>query len=518
MREHNFRRLFISPSEGGSAGSPGGSGAVSSPAPATSPGGSPAGEGSAAPAAAPASSPAPSAAPAPNPLSTFFNQLNSGQVPGQQTAPAPPSVQPQTPQPPSGFSVPETDDDLAAIPPQFRELVAQHRGVYRQTSQELQAAKQSLEGWKPLESYGQPETIQSRLSIIDGLRTPITDQNGQIQYDQATGMPLFTARPGLEQLASQSPMQVAQIFDDLCEMEFVPGLTYQQALLQQLGLDPNRIDEYKRLQPGQAPEPVTALELQGVPPEFHEAFKALSPAVRRDWDRFDPDQQEELLKQSRDGLETRQRLDQIEARERQMAQQQLQRFDTELRQMQQQAIGNIRNEEFDQIRQSLAKQWQPSADPATNEAHYGLVMSMLGAVIDPDLRAVAMPALKALNVDLSPDFDRHIATIEAASRQVEQLQAYANSPLHQNLRDQIGLEKAQRELNAARLSARAVLANVALKISQLLGGQVKAAAQQTDQSLQQRGRPSINGTPDAVSASGRSGFGRPGDLSEYGRL
>lgn len=524
MRElWNRRRLFISPTgaDGTAAGSPGGGGAE---APAAS-SGSMAGEGQ-------GSAPAPNLAPAPQAesghapspignLDALFRQLGGGQsaapAPAAASAPAPAQGTPAS----AAFSVPETDDDLANYPPQIREQLLSHRQAYRDLNQNLSTLRQQVDTFRPLERYGQPEAIEQRLQILEGLRAPVTDAQGRLLYDEQTRLPLFTARPGLEALRQQSPLMLAQVFDDLRSMEFLPGETFQDALLREIGLDPSRVDEYRRLhQAGQAAQlPVTDAELADVPAEYHDAFKTLPPNVRRDFINQPDSVRQDILSYAQEQLERSRQLDEIQQWRQQQMEAEVAAFQRNLEQSQVAYITDLRTQTFDAIQKQIASQFQASSDPQVSAVYHGIVMSALGTLLDPALRPATAQMLQGLGVNVGREFEEAIHTIETQAATYKRLESYSQSPLYQAYRDDYQMAQARSAVEQARLSVQATLNNAAVKLMEVLGQGIKRQAQEVDARLGGRrvGLPSLNGAPESAGAPPVSS-GRPFNPQDYAKL
>lgn len=384
----------------------------------------------------------------------------------------------------------------------------------------MTALQQRAESFRPLERYGQPEAIAQRLQLLDGLRAPVTDAQGRLQYDEQTRLPLITARPGLEAIRQQSPMMLAQMFDDLRSMEFLPGETFQDALLREIGLDPSRVDEYRRFQPGQQTGlPVTDAELAEIPAQYHEAFKTLPPDVRRDFANQPESVRQELLGYAQQQLERNRQLDDIQQWRQQQLEAEVSAFQRNLEQTQVSCITDLRTQTFEAIQKQIASQFSASSDPNVNGVYHGLVMSALGTLLDPDLRPATAAMLQSLGVNVGREFEEAIHTIETQAATWKRLEAYSQSPLYQAYRDDYQMEQARLAVEQARLSVQATLNNAAVKVMEVLGQGIKRQAQETDARLGGRrpALPAVNGASENAGARPASN-GRPFDPQVYARL
>lgn len=512
MRELWQRGLYISPTGGadGTAsggGAPGGGGTDVSAASSAA---------ASAPASEPQASPSPSGA-TPGPignLDAFFG-VRQPAAPPAQSAP----LQSQGTPASAAFSVPESDDDLAQYAQPIREQLAAHRQAYRSLNENLGSLRQQVEAFKPLERYGQPDAIGQQLQILEGLRAPVTDAQGRLVYDEQTRLPLFTAQPGLEALRQQSPMMLAQVFDDLRNMEFLPGETFQDALLREIGLDPGRLDEYRGLQQGHGvASPVTDAELAEVPPEYHEAFKTLPPNVRRDFENQPESVKREMLSYAQQQLERDRQFDEMRQWREQQMQAEVTAFQRNLEQSQAACLSELREQTFGAIQKQIESQFQASSDPQVNGVYHGIVMSALGTLLDPTLRPATAQMLQGLGVVIGREFEEGLRTIETQAETWKRLEAYSQSPLYQGYRDDYQMGQARTAMEQARIMVQATLNHAAVKLMEALGQGIQRQAQAVDGQLAGRrvSVPSLNGAPESGIPGARSG--RPFDPQEYARL
>lgn len=384
-------------------------------------------------------------------------------------------------------------------PRQWRERFGQIKQGYDSLEKDHRELKARAENWKGLEIYGDPAAIQSELDVVRAFRSFKTDEQGNLQFDSASGLPLYDVKPGIERLAQQSPMMPARLFEELLRWPGETGQPYLRELFTDLGLDPDRLEDYRRftsgeLQPSGMENPGVA-RINDIPEDYRDAFKSLRPSVQKDYWNMPEDAQQDLLEDAKEKLEGRKFQDQVRQWQAQQRQQEEVQFKQSLEQSQTAYIGELRQGTLDSIVNNLASQVQLSSDPAINAVQQGVVKATLASMLDPDLRFAAGPMLQALGIQIDATFDQALGAAAQHARAFKQYEAYASHPTFSRYRDDFALKTAQQATADAVLRVKATLNNVALKIAQALGGQVKQEAQEIDSRLAAaQTRPVLSGS------------------------
>ncbi len=220
--------------------------------------------------------------------------------------------------------VPETDDDLEG------QENNPHVQAVRQLRGELRERDREFKPWKEVVStIGDPTIAKDYYELMEGLRTPIEGQPNQ-----------FTTKNFINKLDSMSPGIANELFFDLMSYEVTDdnGRVDRMAnhFVRSLGLDPDRVEDYRNIDTIRASGAVTADDLAGIPERFHGAFRALSSAQRDDFLLQKDSQGQyslasmEYLQDKSEALEARTWREQQAEQQAQAAQQQQQAFEAQL--------------------------------------------------------------------------------------------------------------------------------------------------------------------------------------------
>ena len=282
---------------------------------------------------------------------------------GQQAAESVPAAPPELPDEQAFelLSGPERGNNWK----QARARIAELNGQVQQYSP-YQSAIQAIEergGW---------DTVQQAADL------------GALLFSQVenpeTGQITLSAEPLIERLASESPYTLDElVWKGIHQPDpYNPNQTIAHAFVRDyLGLDPSLLDIYRQIQsPADAqkylqPGQVTAEELQGIPQEFHEAYRSLTPRQREEINLANEEARNDFLQDKADALKARQFIAQQEQDRQQQQQYAQQQFEqrveqrgTELGQaMQNVVVGNARTK--------LQTEASLSADTEVNDTIHG---------------------------------------------------------------------------------------------------------------------------------------------------
>ena len=394
---------------------------------------------------------------------------------------------------------PAEDDPLEGIPEadELERLVEQrvpHAQAVLQLRKALEARNSELaelrgksltaEPVLPLiEQAGGAEAAQAKLQTFDSLFSPVIDpNNGQPVRDPVTGLPVLDPTPFVERVESENPGLAERLtFAGLnCLVETGDGRKarvyqlpeVQTPFLQALGLDPERLDDYRNIDARSFAQDtgVTPEELTEIPEQFHETYKALPPGIRADLKVQDEATRQfnlEVYKERADRKAEETQRQQAEAQNRQQQEVQARQY---VAKEQDSFVAQHLQESHAAIMDDLARQVTFSENAAENAAMHGVVGAFLVALRDPEAQFAIGKTLEAHNLKVDPSFYEALAD---ADKHLRDAKAY-------ELFGQQGLK--QQSLTAASNAKKLALAKaspIALRIAQALGGQkVKQATKQ----------------------------------------
>jgi hypothetical protein len=356
---------------------------------------------------------------------------------------------------------------------------------------------QSLEPWKQVATtIGDPALAQSAHELVSAIHTPSQDfQNYPGGYDPT---------PFLQQIDEQSPGTAATMFSALLRFPDVDPQggrsTVVREFLRDIGLDPDRMQDYREIDKLRASSGVvTAEDLAKVPESYRDAFKGMSQRAQDEvLDLLDdsPVFAEEILRNAERARASERFEQEQKDREAQAQRQQ----ETEMRQRIESSVQNDITAEVkslsDSIHQSLSSQWKPSADDTQNSLEYAKILSTIATLQNPAYRFVAEQALKAVGVDLT-GFD------ELANRWLERRSAYVT---FNETGDKWQAQRALSDATLARQQMLVKLNDFALRLAKAGGDRLQSAASQTAQSL---AAASGRFVPNGNSNGAQGGFQNP---------
>jgi hypothetical protein len=147
----------------------------------------------------------------------------------------------------------------------------------------LEKARKDVEVYEPLKDFGELPKVLEELEILKGLES--------FETDPATNLPKPTVKPFVTQFVEKkgidTVMKVMEEFGNL-ESPLNKGNTLFHEIIRGAGLDPTRLEDYKRFQEngyrlandGLVPPDPEQLEL--IPAELREAFTSLTPDEREE--------------------------------------------------------------------------------------------------------------------------------------------------------------------------------------------------------------------------------------------
>lgn len=232
-----------------------------------------------------------------------------------------PGVPVEAPQ--ASASEAELPDDQA-----FLQLNGEQRAQnWKQLRTQYAETKGKLSEYQPVfeqvQQYGGFEQLQEKAQLADLLFSPVMGEDQQPQLDDF-GLPQYTAQPFVERMVQESPQILQEVmltgFDAPNPLE--PNETMGHWFLRErLGLDPALIQTYQQIKsPQDAARMIVQsggidpAELQVIPEQFHEAYKAMTPREREELALYsDPEVRDSMLHR----VSTALKVDKFEAQQQQ---------------------------------------------------------------------------------------------------------------------------------------------------------------------------------------------------------
>ena len=417
----------------------------------------------------------------------------------------------------AGSAAPTQDIDPLEGVPSLEELSQNQSQPYAKALVQLRTAYDALKpkvseleplsAFKDLVSQTTPEQLTQKLEIIDGFFAPALDENQQPILDPVTNLPLTTALPGLQKLATESPDTVYTIINDALSLQ-IDGVSLEEQvtnyLLQKRGLNPANIQQYAEWEKTGAPVATSGVDLSVIPEQYRAAFQKLPATIQNDLVSLMASERPEdkeiaqyhLDKEKRDFDNQQQRA--TEQQQRQQA------FQAGVDKAGTEFVETIFKEEYDSTLKSIASQWQSSSDPNRDALQHHMIMNTLVNLTDPRMSFSAEQWLKSLNVQPDPLIPQLAQSVENKAKQVKAAEAYG---------DKFKAGQLQEELRNERLQLKAKVNGVATLMVQALSGQLVLNQGQTDALLGgAETRPSVVGT--GATTSGRRPLVNPNDLTD----
>ncbi len=261
----------------------------------------------------------------------------------------------------------------------FEQLAGPERGQnWKQARARIAELNEKVNGFtayqpviEQIEQLGGWDRIQQHAEVGSLLFAQVEDpQTGQVR---------LTAEPLIERLASESPNTLGElVWKGIHQPSpWNPDETIAHAFLRDyLGLDPSLLDTYRQIQnPADAqkyfaPGQITPEELANIPPQFHDAYKSLSPKQREDFPYLDEATKSEWLQDKTDALQARQFIAAQNAEKEQQKQQAAELFQSRVEQRGRELGLEARNVALASARDKLKSDAVFSADAEVNEAFH----------------------------------------------------------------------------------------------------------------------------------------------------
>lgn len=413
------------------------------------------------------------------------------------------------------FQVPENDDDLKG------QETNPHVQAIVQLRQELRARNQSLDEYKPLDTWkplvetiGDPALAQSAYELVSSIHSP--------SQENPSG---FTSVPFLDQIEKEAPGTLNVMFSEMLAFPITDAQGQPTTVVRELyrghGLDPDRIDDYRNIDQLRASGVVTTDDLTKIPEKYHEAFKSMSQVSREDLLEIigsKPLVAEESLRNAQASLETQQ----YKAQQQQQIAEQEQRQEAELRGAIETAVTEGVNAKIqtwsNSIHQSLS-QWKPSADEAVNDFERSKVISLIATLQNPAYRPVAEKALAHAGVSLEwADQFGHPWTFDGLVNQWQTAFSATVAYEQTGQKDSFQAKRAAATASQAEQRILIKLQDIAEKLSKPTGNRLATASQQQAGQLataQSRFVPSGNGSQANGSQNPYSNNPHPVGSQEY---
>ena len=364
--------------------------------------------------------------------------------------------------------------DVQAIP-------EQQRDKFTSLLQHKKSLEKDLRGWRGLaEQFGDPETIAARLAQLEGLGSYATDPVGQTVIDPNTGLPRVTTAPWLERMMTDSPGLVDQLGYDLWNQKTANGQSYGAKFFweafQNLGLDPNRVQDYAALPASQVaagqPSPD---ELQYIDASLHAAYGSLTAAERKVVQSLIENNTPEddlavrdILKREQERAENAKFREEFQQQMKKQEEAEIGTFWQDVNATFEQAVSKANTEALASLNQQISTQVQFSSDPKTNAIQSGMVSALVAAMCSPETRFAVAPILEQIGATFDPQVEQYLANASQAEREYIALSKLEGNERFAQYRNSYRMQEAKRESDRLRQMATAKLAPVALKIAKAI--------------------------------------------------
>jgi hypothetical protein len=191
---------------------------------------------------------------------------------------------------PSDFILPDDDSDLRGqeTNPHVKALLGM-RNQLRQMSSDANNYRQQLAEKEQLEqrlnAVGGPEAAEWAGQLVNQLfGAEIDPMTGQARTDEY-GVPVVNTQGFVETVAQQNWSTALDLTERLLTLPTSDGTPLLAHVLQRIGLDPNLIDTYRQINSAAdaarfGAMDVHPVELENIPPEYHEVYKQMTARER----------------------------------------------------------------------------------------------------------------------------------------------------------------------------------------------------------------------------------------------
>jgi hypothetical protein len=374
-----------------------------------------------------------------------------------------------------------SDEEIGSAPDQWREKLSSLLTWGKGLETDLKALKGQSAQWEPLADYGEPDAIRTQLETLRGLGVYATDEHGRILTDPQTNFPYLTTQPFLDGVTKLHPGDgmLDQLAYDIWGRPRSDGQTYGQWYLQQLGLDPGKLEQYAAMDAtpqavGKPPED----ELVGISDELHQTYEKLSLHERKVlqkaldeglYDEVEASLRETQARHQKDA-EAEQFRQEMQRQQQEQLKAETDKFWQTVENNFQEAISKSNQEVLSGLQKQISSQVTFSADPTANAVQSNAVTALLAAMVNPSTRFATAPILEALQVQFDPQIEQLVAGYERALQTYHTLREAANNPRFNQHRNDAQMAQAEREAAQIQQRVMAKLAPVALKVAKVLAG------------------------------------------------
>src|SRR4249919_2485438 len=302
---------------------------------------------------------------------------------------------------PSDFVLPDDDSDLRGqeTNPHVKALLGMRQQL-RQMNSDANNYRQQMAQYQQLEqrlnAVGGPEAAEWAGQLVNQLfGAEIDPMTGQARADEY-GVPLVNTQGFVETVAQQNWSTALDLTERLLTLPTGDGTPLLAHVLQRIGLDPNLIDTYRQIQSASdaarfGAMDVHPVELENIPPEYHEVYRQMSPREREAVQDLNIDDatREQFLASKAQNLQWEQfRQQQQEAIDRRN-QLEAQRQSEAVERAGQQAAEQLYNVHANAIQQEIMRvNWH--ADPGKNQFMHNFILNGVANYVQTDPEVAPM--------------------------------------------------------------------------------------------------------------------------------
>lgn len=299
----------------------------------------------------------------------------------------------QTATPETAPVFPEEIDSLAGE--DRRTNWQQLRTRYDDVNRQLGELKPQVEAFTPIqqkmEAWGGIEQVEQAYSLAQSLFAPITDPNtGQPVLDQ-NGLPSYSAEPFVERMANESPQTLYEISHRAMNQPLGNETVSHEIFRSYYGLDPELMPIYRQIQsPKDAAQfmqntgQVTPEQLVGIPQQYHEAAKSLTPAMWSEVELMAETTRDQYLAERAEMLEMRSFREEQKSAIQQQQQAEQQAIQARVEQAGTQAITSARDRVLNATMDKLKTEVKFFPDEADNQTLQQIIMDRAAAAVQAD--------------------------------------------------------------------------------------------------------------------------------------
>lgn len=297
-------------------------------------------------------------------------------------------------------TAPEFPEDIDSLPGDSRRSNWQQLRTRYQESDRLNGdLKTQAETFTPiqqkLEAWGGIEQVEQAYTLAQSLRAPMVDPNTGEPVLDNYGLPAYSAEPFVERMASESPQTLYEIAHRSMNQKFGDESVSHAIFRDYYGLDPALIDTYRQIQSPrdvaqfmQNAGQVSAEQLAAIPPQYHEAFKSLSPELRTEVELMGDAARDQYLTDRAEILQNRAFREEQKAYQEQQKQAAQAQFEQRIEQAGKQYIENAENGVLQESMDRLKAEVNLLPDAADNQyIHESIITKAVSAIKNnPDIK------------------------------------------------------------------------------------------------------------------------------------